>query len=87
MKETGDSPREGGKTGNKERRMTFFSPCPEFGTIKPGHGNKVSMVQPWPWGMGFPRLRGYPLWVAASPDTILPAPQRIWAYGGSRGWQ
>lgn len=87
MEETGDSPREDGKTGNKEWRMTLFSPCPELGTIKPGHGNRVSIVQPWPWAMGSLRLRGYPPWVAASLDSIFPAPQRIWAHGGSKGWQ
>lgn len=80
-------PQKGGKTGKKERRMTFFTPCPESGTTKPGHRNRVPMMQPWPWGVGSPRLRGYPPWVAASPASILPAPQRIWAHGGSRGWQ
>lgn len=77
MEEIGNSPREGGKTGKKAWRMTLFSPCPESGTIKPGHRNSMSMVQPWPWGMGSPRLRGYPPWVAASLASIPPAPQWI----------
>lgn len=81
MEEIGNSPREGGKTGKKAWRMTLFSPCPESGTIKPGHRNSVSMVQPWPWGMGSPASEDIPHgWQPAWP--VSPQP-----HNGSDPWR